>query len=744
MAAKKSLRALGAGQYGALAVVLAVTTAGGFVGYERLAPRPAAAARLTTADVTRGSLISTVSATGSVAAPTQSKLSFRTGGRLAQLLVAVGDRVEEGQPLARIDESDLAVALSQAQANYRSAQAKLEQAKAGAKPEDIAIARSQLDSARLKLEQTRAVTQGPDLISAQSQLESAKIKLAQLLAGARPEELAAAQAQLDAAQARLNALANPRPEDLASAQSQLESAKIKLAQLQSPRPEDVRSAEAALTTAKLKLNALLNPRPEELASAQSQLDQAQTRLAQIIDQPRTAKPEDIANAELAVKNAQVNYDKAVAEAGSRSSTTTQAAADASVKQALISLETAQNNLTKVKNQGPTEWEVRLAQQSVESAQTNLNKLKSPAPADIQAAQASVEQAQSSLDKLLNPNPFDLKVAQESVRAAEAALNKLSSPSAADVASAQQAVFSAKASLEKLLAPTEFDLQAAQQAVISAQAAYDKFLNSNTYDVQTAQLALAQQQASFELKRAAPAAADILTAEASLEQALAAVKKAETDLAGATLVAPFTGHVSVIAFNVGEQVGAGTAAITLVDTRQARVDVVVDETDVAKIQVGQTVNVTFEALPGQTLSGRVAMVAPVATVQQGVVNYPVQIAVDPAQAQTAGVRPGMTASARVVTQQRENTVVVPNRAIRTQGRNRLAEVLLPDGKTEQRPVTVGLANDQQSEILTGLQPGDRVVIPGTTTAAPRVGPGGGAAFTQQGPGPGANVVVRGPG
>jgi HlyD family secretion protein len=741
MAAKKSLKRLGVGHYGAVAVVLAVTTAGGYVGFERLAPKPVAAARVNTADVTRGSIISTVSATGSVAAPTQSKLSFRTGGRLAQLFVAVGDRVEEGKPLARLDDSDLVVALSQAQANYRSAVAKLEQTRAGAKAEDVAIAQSQLDSARLKLEQTRAVTKGPDMVSAQSQLESAKIKLNQLLAGPRAEDLAAAQSQLEAAQARLAALSNPRPEDLASAQSQLENARIKLTQLQTPRPEDVRTAEASLVTAKLKLNALLNPRPEDLASAQNQLDGALTRYSQIVDQPRTAKPEDIANAELSVKNAQVNYDKAVADAGARSSTTTQAAADASVKQALISLEQAQNNLTKIKSQGPTEWEIRLAQQSVESAQAAMNKLRNPSPVDVQTAQASVDQAQSTLDKLLNPNPFDLQAAQESVRAAEASLNKIMNPSAADVASAQQSVFSAKSALEKLLAPTEFDLQAAQQAVVSAQASYDKFLNSNGYDVQTAQLALAQQQLSFELKKAGPAAVDILTAEASVEQAQAAVKKAEADLAGATLIAPFTGHVSVLAFNLGEQVGAGTAAITLVDTRQARIDVVVDETDVAKIQVGQTVNVTFEALPGQTMTGKVAMVAPVATVQQGVVNYPVQIAVEPGQNVT--VRPGMTASARVVTQQRENTVVAPNRAVRTVGRNRVVEVLGADGKTEQRQVRVGLANDQQTEILEGVQPGELLVIPGTTTAAPRIGgaPGGNATFGGPAPAGGNQIAIR---
>src|SRR6185503_11775294 len=82
--------------------------------------------------------------------------------------------------------------------------------------------------------------------------------------------------------------------------------------------------------------------------------------------------------------------------------------------------------------------------------------------------------------------------------------------------------------------------------------------------------------------------------------------------------------------------------------------------------------------------------------------------------------------QVVTQARENTVVVPNRAVRTQGRNRMVEVQLADGKTEQRQVQVGLANDQQTEIVSGLQPGDRVIIPGTTTAAPRLGGGAGGA------------------
>jgi RND family efflux transporter MFP subunit len=200
-----------------------------------------------------------------------------------------------------------------------------------------------------------------------------------------------------------------------------------------------------------------------------------------------------------------------------------------------------------------------------------------------------------------------------------------------------------------------------------------------------------------------------------------------------LTAPYPGAVAAVGGAVGEQVGSGTALVTLVDTRQVRVDVVVDETDIAKVQPGQSASLTLEALQGQRIPGTVAVIAPTGTVTQGVVNYTVQIKVDPAQAQ--GIRPGMTATAQIITQSKDNVVSVPNRAIRTQGRNRTVEVLETDGKTSTRQVQTGLANDQVTEVTAGIQPGDRVVIPATTTAAARVpglggpggGPGGGGVF-----------------
>lgn len=705
--------------YLTLAGVLVLGTGGAFVARGRIAA--AAPAKVATVEVKQGDLSATVNATGSVASPAQSKLSFKSPGRLAQLLVAVGDSVAPGQSLARIDDSDLLVALAQAQASYTSALAKLQQTRAGAKPEELAAARAQLDSSRMKLEQTRAVAQGPDLAAAHSQLESARIKLAQLLAGGRPEDVASAQAQLNAASAKFTALENPRPQDLAAAQSQLETARIKLAQLQSPRPEDVRSAEAQFASARAKLQALTSPRPEDLAAAQAALDQAQTKLAQLVDQPLTAKPEDVANAELAVANAQVTYDKTLADASNadKPGGPTRQTVDAAVKQALIALQTAHNNLTKLKSQGPSEWDVRGQQQAVESARANLAKLRSPSPADVQAAQAAVEQAQTTLDKLLSPSPFDVQAAQESVNAAQIALDKLRSPSPADVAAARQPVVAAQAALDKLLTPTELDVAAAQQAVAQAQAGVDKLLNANGYDVQSAQFALAQQQANLDLKKIGPTAQDILVATAAVEQAAAQIKQAEENLGAATLTAPFGGYVAATGVNPGELAGAGTAVVTLVDTRPVRVDVLVNETDIPSVKPGQAVNVTFEALPAQAVTGKVAVVVRVPTVQQSVVSYQVQIQLDAAPAED--VLPGMTASAEIVTSTRSKTLVVPNLGIRTIAGVKTVEVLEADGKTASRQVETGLSSEQGTEILSGLRPGELVVV-SPAAAATRPGPG----------------------
>ena len=765
-------------------VMLAVTTVAGFYAYQRFGPEPAQAAIPNTIIVAPGSLTATVSATGNVAAPTQVQLGFKTSGTLQELLVDVGTEVQASQVLARLDTVPLASALRQAEANFRSAVVKLDELQAGLRAEDLQLSEVAVESASLKLAQARSNT--TDVQNAEGSVESAALKLRQLQEGGTDEDVATARLQLAAAVARLAALQKPTQRDIQAANASLELAKAKLAQLVTPRaedvanaegalksakakldrlvtpsvedvrtaegslaaarakldrlhtpvPEDVRTAQASLVSATAKLDRLLRPTAEDTAAARLSLDQAQTRLAQIIDAPPVG-PEDLANAELSVRNAQISLDKARSDAATNSSLS-DIARTTMVQQAEISLQQAQNNLNKLRAQGPSDWELRLQQLSVESAQKSLDKLLNPSAADIASAEASVRQAEASLNKLLNPSVADVIAAEVSVQQAEASLNKLLSPSVADIASAETSVRQAENSLYKLRNPSAADIASAEASVNQAQTALNKLLTPDSFEVAQQQLSLAQagrqllragdtlaaniESAELALRQAelqhqvkiAPATdQELASAAASLEGAQVQLEKAQRDLTNAALTSPIAGIIAVLSASVGEQVGA-SPMVTVVDPTRVRVEVHVDETDIYRIRSGQQARLTFEALPDQRASGQVLVVTPTGTITQGVVNYQALIEFDREQA--LGLRPGMTATAEIVTESRQNVLVVPNRAIRRQGQARTVEVMLPDGTTQTRQVQVGLSNDQSTEITSGLQPGDTIIMPTTTTGS----------------------------
>jgi multidrug efflux pump subunit AcrA (membrane-fusion protein) len=178
-----------------------------------------------------------------------------------------------------------------------------------------------------------------------------------------------------------------------------------------------------------------------------------------------------------------------------------------------------------------------------------------------------------------------------------------------------------------------------------------------------------------------------------------------------------------------------------------VDINLSETDAARVQVGQPVTLTFDALPDVTLSGKVATIAPAATVQQNVVTYPVQIEFNPG---TTPIKVGMSATADIQVQRINDAILVPHRAVQTSGNTKTVTVLQGAQKI---PVAVqvetGATSNGETQI-TGcvaigdsqcLRPGDVVVVPSTTNTTAtnggqnRGGPGGFGGFGGGGRGPG---------
>lgn len=396
--------------------------------------------------------------------------------------------------------------------------------------------------------------------------------------------------------------------------------------------------------------------------------------------------------------------------------------------------------------------------------------------------------------------LDLAVrrAENDVASARARLQALESPtvSSADIASAQASLTSAVANLAKaqqdrqtLFTPPSqdeltvalADLELKRQDLIQAQSNYDRVswrpdigIQPEATALQRATIAYETAQANYNIRNAGPKDADVANADRNIEIAQANVasararinqlyqgpsgtdvtiqttalanaeislEQARRNLENAQLVAPISGVVTEVRFQPGETVQGNL--VTIIDPDRLKVDVNVDEINVARLQQGQPATVTFDALQGTNIRGQVGTIAPAAVVNQGVSTFPVSILLD----QPGGARPGMNATVNVTTDRRDGVLAVPNRAIRTQGRARVVTLQLPDGTTETRPIQVGISNDQFTEVVSGLQEGDVVIIPGASTTqrtnVPGVpGAGGAGAFGGGGfPGGGAIPVSK---
>lgn len=214
----------------------------------------------------------------------------------------------------------------------------------------------------------------------------------------------------------------------------------------------------------------------------------------------------------------------------------------------------------------------------------------------------------------------------------------------------------------------------------------------------------------------PDATELALAQIDLQTAQLALQQAQALLDRAVLRAPFDGVVATNNLVVGENPPTESYAILMMDTSGYYVDVAIDETDIIRVQNGQPATIFLDALPDAEVTGRVTRVAVTPTVVGQVVTYLVRVTLDP---NDAPVRVGMSATARITVNYLEDVLVLRNRFIRidrTTG-DAFVTVVNDAGEFAEIPVELGLRNEQQSQILSGLQPGQRVVLVPRSTFNP---------------------------
>ncbi len=248
--------------------------------------------------------------------------------------------------------------------------------------------------------------------------------------------------------------------------------------------------------------------------------------------------------------------------------------------------------------------------------------------------------------------------------------------------------------------------------------------------------------------------DMQSEQLDLTQRQNALQDAKDTLANYSVRSPFGGTVSSVAVKKGDSAGSGTALATIITPEQIAT-ISLNEVDIAKVKLGQKVTLTFDAVPDLTITGKVAQIDSIGTVSQGVVNYSVEISFDTTDSR---IKPGMSVSAAIITDIKQNVLTVPNSAIKNSAGTAYVQVFdaplaAPIAGVQgspsptlprQVPIVTGASDDTSTEIISGLDEGDEIVTrtinptTTTTTTAPsilggtanRAGTGfGGAATTR---------------
>lgn len=458
----------------------------------------------------------------------------------------------------------------------------------------------------------------------------------------------------------------------------------------------VEQAAADLKQAEADFDKLRNAAtPQEIAEAQARITQAQAQA----QQARAAvTPADIAAARATLQKAEERLarlqaggtatgdaDVAVAQAALAQARTELAAAK---ERARLDLETAANDLrNKQDTYSRIYWDNKkltdqLARYGQDLPQENIDQ-QAAALRDVQAAEAALAKAQIAYEDAKKNEIVTLEQREADVR-------KTQSSSGTDLIQARADVENARAALAKLTG------------------------GNQAGNVAAAQAGVAIAQAQLEKLQGDPNASDLARAEAGVARAQAALKQAQYALDQATMKAPFSATIARVDLRVGERAGQN-GVIAIADLSSFHINAPVDELDVAQVQNGQPVTIVLDALPGKPISGVISNIDPLATKNdKGSNTYKVTVAITTAD---PAIRPGMTAAAQIETQRKENVVLVPRRAV--QSENGQSYVLIPTGgppdrvtqtpANERRNVTIGLSNNEQIEITSGLKAGEQVLV-----------------------------------
>ncbi len=362
-------------------------------------------------------------------------------------------------------------------------------------------------------------------------------------------------------------------------------------------------------------------------------------------------------------------------------------AEGTLMQAQLAQRTAENTLENLRDSGDSlELALINAQIARDTAQINLNA--GIAAVDYMAAEAELNRAKTWYEYVQEQLKQITENADKWYLALDTAKDRLA-VAQANYDNALTGHDSNQVNLKKK------QLQAAELAVTLAQ----KNINDLDKNIALQELQVAS------------SAQTVKQTQQAVELARQSLADAQKQLDEATITAPFDGVIAMVLAREGDVIPspsmAPTTVIQMVNPNFLELVIQVDEIDITSVRLAQEAEVKVDALQDDVFNGRVTALYPVPVEQGGIVLYKVKVSLEVPQG--SGTRIGMSASADIVSARHTGVLIVPARAVSTNSQGQSIVKVKAGKKVEERAVVTGLDDGMRTEIVSGLNEGDTVIV-----------------------------------
>lgn len=310
--------------------------------------------------------------------------------------------------------------------------------------------------------------------------------------------------------------------------------------------------------------------------------------------------------------------------------------------------------------------------------------------DIETLLGQIETRQDSLSAEIDT----LQSAIQAIKSAKLSEDSSSLSASSSVKSAESALTEARNSLE--IAESQLEKTTVENAIAESKA---------EMNIDIMQVRLEQRQAEYNDLIASPRNVDIASQEARVFEAQAAYEGNLSDLEDAILRAPSRGIVADIKVDLGESVNASDISLDFI-TEELQVTANISEADIAKVELGDSVSMTFDAFSiNELFAGEIVSIDPAETVIQGVVYYEASILI---QSEDPRIKPGMTVNIDVLADEKESVLQISPQALQYESGETFVFVL-ENGIAVRRDIETGLQGERKIEVLSGLEKGEEVVL-----------------------------------